>query len=134
MKRKMFCWPLLLVGLFLQGGLNLYAQSLRGVVTEAETGEPIAGAAVVLKGTTIGTVTDMDGNYTLKELVAGRYSVEASFLGFAPMEVQEVLIAGNKEVIVDFTLKENSTLLGEPLCRWLQRSCPTGHFVCRCGR
>ena len=85
MKCKMYCWILLLVGSFLQGGLNLYAQSLRGVVKEAETGEPIAGAAVVLKGTTIGTVTDMDGNYTLKELTAGRYSVEASFLGFAPM-------------------------------------------------
>ena len=113
MKRKMCFWILCLVGSFLQGGLNLYAQSLRGVVTEAETGEPIAGAAVVLKGTTIGTVTDMDGNYTLKDLVAGRYSVEASFLGFSPMEVQEVLIAGNKEVIVDFTLKENSTVLGE---------------------
>ena len=40
------------------GVTNLHAQSLRGVVTEAETGEPVIGAAVVQKGTTIGTVTN----------------------------------------------------------------------------
>ena len=113
MKRKTLSFILLLAGLLLPGGVNLYAQSLRGVVTEAETGEPVIGAAVVLKGTTIGTVTDMDGNYTIKDIATGRYNVEASFLGFDPMEVQEVLIAGNKEVVLNFTLKENSTVLGE---------------------
>ena len=60
MKCKAFYCILVMVGWFWQGGLHLYAQSLRGVVTEAETGEPIIGATVVLKGTTIGTITEMD--------------------------------------------------------------------------
>ena len=77
MKCKAFYCILVMVGWFWQGGLHLYAQSLRGVVTEAETGEPIIGATVVLKGTTIGTITEMDGSYTLKDIVPGRYNVEA---------------------------------------------------------
>lgn len=117
MKCKAFYCILVMVGWFWQGGLHLYAQSLRGVVTEAETGEPIIGATVVLKGTTIGTITEMDGSYTLKDIVPGRYNVEAKLLGYDPMEVQEVLIAGNKEVIVNFALKENNKLLGEIVIR-----------------
>ena len=102
-----------MVGLFLQGGLDLFAQTMRGVVTEAETGEPIFGATVALKGTTIGTVTDADGNYEIKDIEPGRYNVESKFVGYDPMEVQEVLIAGKKEVVVNFSLKESNNMLGE---------------------
>ena len=44
MKRKVCYWILLLAGLLLPGSASVYAQSLRGVVTEAETGQPIVGA------------------------------------------------------------------------------------------
>ncbi len=113
MKQKSPFLVLLMVGLFLQGGLDLFAQTMRGVVTEAETGEPIFGATVALKGTTIGTVTDADGNYEIKDIEPGRYNVESKFVGYDPMEVQEVLIAGKKEVVVNFSLKESNNMLGE---------------------
>ena len=113
MKQKTLFLVLLMVGLFLQGDLDLFAQTMRGVVTEAETGEPIFGATVALKGTTIGTVTDADGNYEIKDIEPGRYNVESKFVGYDPMEVQEVLIAGKKEVVVNFSLKESNNMLGE---------------------
>ena len=44
---------------------NSYAQSMvRGVVTDA-TGEPLPGVSVVVKGTTTGTTTDIDGKYSI---------------------------------------------------------------------
>ena len=44
----------------------LYAQqfSITGVVTDKKLKEPIIGASVIVKGTTNGTVTDLDGNFT----------------------------------------------------------------------
>ena len=108
---------LLLAGLLLPGSASVYAQALRGVVTEAETGQPIVGAIVILKGSTTHAITDEEGNYTIKDIAAGRYNVEAKVLGFASMEVQEVLIAGNKEVIVNFALNEITKTLGEIVVR-----------------
>ena len=64
MKKNLFtlCMMLLLSMLsFAQGSLTI-----SGVVTEKKTGEPIIGASVVEKGTTNGTITDLDGNFTLK--------------------------------------------------------------------
>lgn len=46
--------------------IPLMAQiQITGVVIDSKTGEPIIGAAVLVKGTTVGTVTDYDGNYEL---------------------------------------------------------------------
>ena len=43
----------------------LLAKDLKGKITTAETGEPIPGANIVVKGTTSGTIYDFDGNYLL---------------------------------------------------------------------
>ena len=96
-------------------GLN--AQTIRGIVTEATTGEPIVGATVVLKETTLGTVTDLDGKYILTSIPTGRYTVEASFVGFDPMANKEVLVAGNREMVLNFALSESSLSLGEVTIR-----------------
>lgn len=75
MKRQVCYWILLLAGLLLPGSASVYAQSLRGVVTEAETGQPIVGATVILKGSSTNATTDEEGNYTIKDIVPGRYNV-----------------------------------------------------------
>ena len=41
------------------------SQTVKGVVVDKSTGEPIIGANVVVKGTTNGVITDIDGNYSL---------------------------------------------------------------------
>ena len=47
----------------------LYAQqfNITGVVTDKKLKEPIIGASVIVKGTTYGTVTDFDGNFTFQK-------------------------------------------------------------------
>ena len=62
-----------------------WAQTLRGIVTEATTGEPIIGATVVLKEISKGTITGTDGDYTISDIPTGRYTIEASYVGFNPM-------------------------------------------------
>ncbi len=68
---------------------------LRGTVTDAANNEPLVGASVVVKGTTLGVVTDIDGTYQL-ELTKGNYDIAVSFVGYATVE-------SNKDVQSDLT-------------------------------
>ena len=61
---------LICVGLFSQSG------TIRGKVIDAQTGEALIGATVVETGTTIGTITDFDGNYELNLDAGLSYSFE----------------------------------------------------------
>lgn len=84
---------------FVQQSVKLY-----GTVID-ETGLPVIGASVMVKGTTNGTITDVDGKF---ELTVGNNDVlSVSYIGY---ETQEICPSGNNLVI---TLKENSQMLNE---------------------
>jgi len=71
---------------------------ITGKVTNAESGEPIPGASVVVKSqTTIGTTTDMDGNYTLDGVPSDAETLIFSFVG---MQEKEVAINGRSTINV----------------------------------
>ncbi|MEQ8878543.1 MAG: carboxypeptidase-like regulatory domain-containing protein, partial [Cyclobacteriaceae bacterium] len=57
-----------------------------GQVTDAETGEALIGATVVVQGTTDGTVTDLDGNYRLT-VKNSETTLEFSYIGYKTMSV-----------------------------------------------
>jgi len=72
---------------------------ISGKVTNAESGDPIPGASVVVKSeTTIGTSTDMDGNYTLSGVPSDARTLVFTFVG---METQEVAINGRTTINVE---------------------------------
>jgi TonB-linked SusC/RagA family outer membrane protein len=79
----------------------LFAQqkSVTGRVTD-ESNTPVTGASVVVKGTTIGTVTDADGNYRL-QVPEDSKSLLFSFIGYEP---QEVNITGKNSVNTKFQI------------------------------
>ncbi len=77
-----------------------------GNVTD-ETGAPLPGVTVVVKGTTNGTITDFDGNYTLGK-VSGTDILVFSFVG---MQSQEIAVAGS--AVVNAVLKEETIGLEE---------------------
>jgi TonB-linked SusC/RagA family outer membrane protein len=60
--------------------------TIRGKIT-SESGEPLVGATVVVKGTTIGTVTDLDGNYVLSNIPSGDVTLVVSYIGYISKEV-----------------------------------------------
>lgn len=62
---------------------NLWAQlTFRGKVVQAVNGRALSGANVRLEGTTLGTATDSDGTFLLKDVPAGEYVLRVSFTGY----------------------------------------------------
>ena len=77
--------------------------TVRGRVSD-RTGAPVIGAAVLVKGTTIGTSTGLDGSYTLEiPAPAATAVLTVNFLGYAPMEI----LVGQRSQI-DFALREEA--------------------------
>ena len=85
MVKQLFSKLLMLVAVLLSG-ITVMAQSgaVTGVVTDAGDGSPLPGATIVIKGTTNGTVSDIDGNYTIN-VESGQVLV-FSYVGYAPEE------------------------------------------------
>lgn len=88
----------LLLAMLLLGLQVLFAQTreITGVVTSGEDGTPIPGVSVIVKGTTLGTVTDMEGRYRLQVPVDAQ-NLSFSFVGMA---TQEIAIAGRNSISV----------------------------------
>ena len=84
--RKLICLSVVLAFIGLQ---NVFAQvtTVTGVVTSAEDGLSIPGVSVIIKGTTIGTTTDIDGRYSLSVPVDGKILM-FSFVGMQTLEIE----------------------------------------------
>jgi len=95
---------LLLVLLF---SSSFAQQIIKGTVKAGDTGEKLPGANVTVKGTTRGTITDLEGNYQIEVKPCDKILV-FSFVGFEDTEVE---IANQK--VIDVTLKLKSTQLQE---------------------
>ncbi len=93
----------LLIGL---GAANAQQVSISGQVTGAEDGAPLPGVTIIQQGTTNGTVTDMDGNYSIS--VPQNSVLVFSFIG---METQEVTAA--QTATINITLNPETTGLNE---------------------
>ncbi|MDD4605518.1 MAG: TonB-dependent receptor [Dysgonamonadaceae bacterium] len=78
---------ILMISLFTMSfyGFSQQEITVKGVVTEQTTGDPAIGATVLVKGTTIGTVTDIDGNYSLSN-VPSNATLEFSYIGMTSVE------------------------------------------------
>lgn len=83
----------------------MQAGTVKGVIVDA-TGEPVIGANIMVKGTTNGTITDIDGKFTLSN---AQGTLMISFIGYQP---QEITVKGN-ETNLRIVLKEDSELLDE---------------------
>lgn len=81
-------------------------KTINGKVLDA-TGEPIIGANVIVKGTTNGTITDLDGNFTLN--VPSECVLQVSYIGFNTQEVKVTSTTNNLTV----SLKEDTETLDE---------------------
>lgn len=73
--------------------VGTYDGTIRGVVRNAATGAPLAGATVVADGGSRGTITDADGRFTFTGLAPGDHRLEVSYLGFAAATIT-VTVAG----------------------------------------
>ena len=115
--KKMKLW-VMAATLAICGAVNMQAETLRGTVKDAITGEPLTGATVkIVELSGVGAVADIDGNYLISVSQGGRYTIEANYIGYEPSVMKEILISGAKEVVLDITLRENNTELTEVVVR-----------------
>ncbi len=104
MKRKLM---LLLACLFVGIGLvTAQTQKVTGVVISEEDGQPVVGASVLVKGTTLGTITDVDGNFNLSNVPSSAKTLQISYIG---MQTQEVAIKPKLKIV----LKSDTEVLDE---------------------
>ena len=86
----------LLIGI---GLTTAQVKTVTGTVTSAEDGQPIVGANVLVKGTTIGTVTDLDGNFKLTNLPSTAETLSVSYIGMKTQELQLLLLEKKQKMI-----------------------------------
>ncbi len=96
----------LLLAILLFSPLGLFAQTMvvNGVVVD-EMGEPVIGANAYVKGTTIGAITDIDGNFSLTGVPVGA-TIGFSFVGYIPQELparmkMNVVLVEDKKLLED---------------------------------
>jgi len=108
MKKRILWLRYLFIFLAFASASFAYAQeiSVTGKVKDATDGSSIPGATIVVKGTSTGTVTDVDGNYTIK--VQPGAILVFSFMGYT---TQEVKVAGQQ--LIDVSLLGSVTSLNE---------------------
>lgn len=88
------------------GLVNAQVSQVTGTVVSAEDGLPVVGASVLVKGTTVGTVTDIDGNFTISGVPEDGKIIVVSFIG---LKSQELPI----EPVMNVTLQSDAKVLEE---------------------
>ena len=88
------------------GGMEIYQNATVGGIVVDANGEPVIGANVMVKGTNNGTITDIDGKFTLSN---AKGVLVVSFIGY---KTQEIQINGNEKNL-NIVLREDSELLDE---------------------
>jgi len=87
-------------------GLSAQTGSIKGRVFNAKNNEPLPFTNIIISGTTIGSVSDSDGNFMFTGLKPGYVRLEASALGFEKTMTEDILITNSKAASLDIAMKE----------------------------
>ncbi len=95
--------------------INAFSQTgtLTGIVKDAYSNETLPGASIVLFETTTGTTSDTNGRYEFRNLKPGFVRLQVSYMGYAPLITEEIMIPAVRPAYYEITLTPSSTELGE---------------------
>lgn len=93
--------------------LSISAQTgtIKGTIHDGKTNETMIGASVMIDGTSIGTTTDLDGNFELHNIEAGTYKLIISSIGYAEIVLEHLRVETGKETIINTKMNEQSLVL-----------------------
>ena len=77
---------------------------ISGRVTDASTGEQLVGVNVFIKGTNLGAAADLEGQYYIINVPVGIYSVQAQYIGYTLIEIQEVQVNADLTTTLDIEM------------------------------
>ncbi len=81
---------------------------IAGRITDKSTGEPLIGANVIIMGSTMGSSSDIEGNYFILNIPPGEYQVKASMVGYTSVTFQQVRVSVDQTTKIDFELGPES--------------------------
>lgn len=89
---------------------SAFAQTnVSGTVTDADTGEPLPGANVIVEGTAMGAATDENGRYAIGDVPSGTHTLTVSFVGYD--DISSVVTIRSSDATADFRLAFSSQAL-----------------------
>ena len=116
MNRKIITVTVALICLFSVASVwSANVGKITGVVTDAQTMEPLIGVTVAVMGTNLGAITDEDGHYIILNVPVGTYSLRLSAVGFAELEVSNVHVSADLATYQDHELSSEATDLGKTI-------------------
>ena len=83
-----------------------YTQTLRGQVIEKQLQKPIPGATIRIEGSTMGTVSDLQGKFTIPNVPIGRITVMVSAIGYKESVLSNLLLQSGKELVINIPMDE----------------------------
>lgn len=116
LRRAVFLLPLaalLFTALLAPSAARAQTGSIRGMVSDATTQQPLPGVNVTLADTSRGTATGPDGRFEIGGLAPGTYALRASFVGYAPQTKTEIVVRPSRPTQITFTLRETAEALDE---------------------
>jgi hypothetical protein len=81
---------------------------IAGRIVEKDSGEPLAGANILIEGTQLGAAADPDGYFFIINLLPGDYTVKAMMVGYATVVSEQVKVAINQTTTLNFTLQSEA--------------------------
>ena len=107
-------YAVFIVLVFVTSSTNAQSRSkIQGTVKDASTGELLPGVNVLIVGTSLGAVTDMNGQYFIINVPVGTYDVRASMIGYSPVIVKNVVVSIERVATIDVPLQSSDIKAGE---------------------
>lgn len=88
MLNKIFKWSLFLLSINIMMGNRSFSQqkiptgTIKGKILDADTQSPLIGANIIIDGTVLGAVTDLEGNFVILKVPVGNYVLKFSLIGY----------------------------------------------------
>lgn len=105
------------ISIFILSIISIYcfAQTgtIRGKVTDSESGEELLGATVVIAGTTNGSITDFEGNYVIRNVEPGAYDLKISYVSYQPKLITGLEVLADQASVLDVQLSTDIQELEE---------------------
>ena len=97
---------LLLLGSFLS--LSAWAQTgvICGTVSDAKFKDALIGASVVIEGTTVGAIADVEGNFRIENVKPGKYTIVASYVSYKSETIRDVVVKAHQESVLRIELSD----------------------------
>jgi len=98
--------------IFISFGMSAQTGSIKGRVYNIKNNDPLPFTNIIISGTTVGAVSDIDGNFVFTGLKPGYVKLEASAIGYERVMTEEILITNSKVASLDIAMQEIAVQLG----------------------